>query len=287
MIQNKNEKLIFHELEGMAYATAVEAVNIANKFPRHVHSGYIFNLIDSGSRKIKFHSQVIEFSAGEMSILPPGTSHSCESFSKGTNGPHSYRALCIEKNFLQKLAEDICGKHYLEPTFNPHQVYHNADIESFNTFFEMLGTSGTNLERQISLNTFLYHAIQNLSTFPPVEEDSGQQNDALARVKSFISENFRKNLTLNNLSEIACISSFHLQKLFVNKYGVSPQEYLINCRVRESEHLIKQGVPLAEAALNSGFFDQSHFSRNFKRVIGISPGRFISENKPDTKLCER
>ncbi|SMF04858.1 AraC family transcriptional regulator [Desulfovibrio gilichinskyi] len=286
MIPNKNEKLIFHELEGMAYATAVEAVNIANKFPRHVHSGYIFSLIDSGSRKIKFHSQAVEFSAGEMSILPPGTSHSCESFSKGTNGPHSYRSLCVEKYFLQKLAEDICGKHYSAPAFNPHLIYRNADIESFNIFFKLLGTPGASLERQISLNTFLYHAIQNLSTSPPVEEDGGQQNEALARVKSFIAENFRNNLTLNNLSDIACISSFHLQKLFVKKYGISPQEYLIHCRVRESEHLIKMGITLAEAALYSGFFDQSHFSRNFKRVIGISPGRFLSENKPETKLPE-
>lgn len=280
MIPKKNEKLIFHELEGMPYATAVEAVNISNKFPRHVHSGYIFSLIDSGSRRIKFHSQSVEFSAGEMSILSPGTSHSCESFSEGISGPHSYRALCVEKNFLQKLAEDICGKHCCGPAFDPHLVYRNADTESFNLFFELLGTSGTCLERQITLNNFLYYTIQNLSTTPPPEENSGPQDEALARVKSFIDENFRRNLTLNNLSDIACISSFHLQKLFVKKYGVSPHEHLINCRIHEAERLLRMNTSLAEAALNSGFFDQSHFSRHFKRVIGLSPGRFIAENTP-------
>ncbi|MBI9111856.1 AraC family transcriptional regulator [Maridesulfovibrio ferrireducens] len=287
MNSKKNEKIIFRELDGIPYATAVEAINIANKFPRHVHSGYIFSMIDTGIRRVKFHSQKIEFSAGEMCILSPGTPHSCESFSEGTSGPHSYRALCVDKNFMQKLAEDICGKHCPAPGFNPYTVYRNTDSESFNTFFDLLETSGNTLERQTTLNSFLYHAIQHLSSIPPQEENSGPQEKPLARVKDFITKNFRNNLTLNNLSEIACISSFHLQKLFVKKYGISPQEYLINCRVREAEQLIRNGTPMAEAALNSGFFDQSHFSRHFKRVIGISPGRFIAENVSNVNLPEQ
>ncbi len=74
----QNEKLTFHELEELPEAVLVEACEIANRFPRHVHSSYIFSQIDQGERKVCINSQNLFICAGEMCILP-GTSHSCES----------------------------------------------------------------------------------------------------------------------------------------------------------------------------------------------------------------
>lgn len=67
----QNEKLTFHELEELPEAVLVEACEIANRFPRHVHSSYIFSLIDQGERKVCINSQTYSYCAGEMCILPP------------------------------------------------------------------------------------------------------------------------------------------------------------------------------------------------------------------------
>ncbi|TIH20139.1 AraC family transcriptional regulator [Marinifilum sp. JC120] len=275
----QNEKLIFHELESIPDVTLVEASGIANRFPRHVHTSFIFSLIDRGERKVSINSQTYSYRAGEMCILPPGTPHSCESISGNKFGPHSYRSLCVSASYLQKLAEEISGKSCMEPHFDPEVIYIDFEQNSFNELFALQKTKGTVLEKQAALNTFLYHAIEHLSTRKLIPEKTGPQHEALDRVKEYIDKNFKNKMTLHNLADTGCISPFHLQKLFVKKYGISPQEHIISSRILEAKTRIQSGESLTEAALNSGFSDQSHFSRHFKRVIGISPGRFLRENK--------
>ncbi|ACS79545.1 AraC family transcriptional regulator [Maridesulfovibrio salexigens] len=274
-----NEKLTFNELENLPEAVLIEAREIANRFPRHVHSSYIFILIDQGERKVSINSQTYSYCAGEMCILPPGTSHSCESICKNGFGPHSYRALCVNPSYLQNLAEEISGKACSAPHFNPAIAYKGFGRTSFDELFSLLKTTGTSLEKQTALNNFLYHALEHFSTTRIIPEATGPQQEALIRVKEFIDTNFKDKITLNVLAETACLSQFHLQKLFVKKFGLSPQEHLTSCRIYEAKARIQSGETLIEAALNSGFSDQSHFSRHFKKVIGISPGRFLRENR--------
>ncbi|WP_320169293.1 AraC family transcriptional regulator [Maridesulfovibrio sp.] len=277
-MSDKSEKIIFSEPEGLPQVSAVQAWNIANRFPRHVHTGYIFTCIDRGRRKMKFAAETVMFNAGEMCILPPGTSHNCESISGDTFGPHSYRALCVSAGYMKQLAEEITGRPGILPGFSPADTHKNFDRESFDIFFSLLECGGEIMERDIALREFLYHAILNLSTGNFVPEEAGNQQQALERVRNHIQTNFRERTTLSDLARTGCISPFYLQKLFVKHYGVSPQELLINCRIREAEKLLQQGIPPAEAAVDSGFADQSHFSRHFKKINGISPGRFINDN---------
>lgn len=275
----QNEILIFHELEGLPEATLVEATGIMNHFPRHVHSSFIFSLIDCGKREVSINSQKYSYRAGEMCILPPGTPHSCESISGNTFGPHSYRTLCVSASYLQKLTEEISGRSSIPPHFEPELIYTDFEQDSFNYLFALQKTIGTMLEKQTALNTFLYHAIEHFSTRKLIQKQTGPQHEALDRVKIYIDKNFKEKITLNNIAEIGCLSPFHLHKLFVKRYGISPQEYIISSRIREAKSRIQSGYSLTEAALNSGFSDQSHFSRHFKKVIGISPGRFLRENR--------
>lgn len=278
MSTKSDEHILFHEIEGIPYATAVEARCIANKFPRHAHSSYIFSVIDSGKRKIKFENSTRLFSAGEMCILPPGTSHSCESIYGDQFGPHSYRSLCVTRSFMQKLAEEISGKACMPPDFNATDIHRNYNFQAYDEFFKLLKSLDTIFEKQAALNSFLYHAILNLSCGDTIPEETGNQQQAIERVKKYIDENFCNNFTLRDLSSTGCISPFHLQKLFVKTYGLSPQEHTISRRVHKAKELLRTGATLTETAFESGFSDQSHFSRHFKRVIGISPGRFVKEN---------
>ncbi|WP_432737133.1 AraC family transcriptional regulator [Maridesulfovibrio sp. FT414] len=272
-----NNTIIFHEPEGLPHVAAVEGTDISNRFPRHVHSSYIFTLVLQGSRKMIFKNGATVFRAGEMCILPPGTSHTCESVSD-TTGSHSYRALCVTAKYMEKLTGEITGRPGNPPDFDCTVPHREFDGQSFADFFTELNVPGSLLERETALTTFLYHAILNLSCGTVHPDESGPQIQALERVHRHITANFRMRITLDDLAQTGCISPFHLQKLFVGHYGLSPQEMVISCRVKEAERLLKTGQPIAEAALNSGFSDQSHFSRHFKRVTGITPGRFLKDN---------
>jgi AraC-like DNA-binding protein len=59
--------------------------------------------------------------------------------------------------------------------------------------------------------------------------------------------------------------------------GLPPHAYLENIRIRQAQHLLKNGKPIIEAAYETGFSSQSHFTTTFKRLIGVTPGQFAKE----------
>ncbi len=71
------------------------------------------------------------------------------------------------------------------------------------------------------------------------------------------------------------LSAFHYIRRFKKESGLTPHQYLIQSRVRLAKHLLTPGCSIAEIAGQSGFYDQSHLNRCFKKSIGLSPAQFI------------
>jgi AraC family transcriptional regulator len=93
----------------------------------------------------------------------------------------------------------------------------------------------------------------------------------------FIHENYASELSLNAIAEAAHLSPFHLARLFKQALGVSPHQYLIQVRVNSARALLSAGSgerSLAEVASAVGFADQSHLTRHFKRIMGVTPRQF-------------
>lgn len=103
----------------------------------------------------------------------------------------------------------------------------------------------------------------------------GLSRKALARAFSFIEENLGENFTLDDLARAACISRFHFARMFRISTGESPMGFCLQRRVERAKELLIQGeTRISEIAHALGFFDQSHLSRTFRRLTGISPGEF-------------
>lgn len=97
---------------------------------------------------------------------------------------------------------------------------------------------------------------------------------------------FAESLSLEDLSRVALLSPFYLQRLFLKNTGVSPHEYLIESRIERARGLLLEGRSIASVAADTGFVDQSHFTRSFKRVVGIAPGRYIQLNSKKAPVIQ-
>ena len=76
---------------------------------------------------------------------------------------------------------------------------------------------------------------------------------------------------------MARLSSFHLIRLFGARVGLPPYMYLEHLRVARAKELLARGVSLAATAAQTGFGGQSHFTRRFKLVVGLPPGRYARQ----------
>jgi AraC-like DNA-binding protein len=103
------------------------------------------------------------------------------------------------------------------------------------------------------------------------------QNRRLQRAIALMKANFRSNVTLEQVARAACLSAFHFHRLFRRVMGLTPYQYLLRCRLHHAQQLLTvvgEEHSLADVAMESGFADQAHFCRHFRRAYGVSPLEF-------------
>jgi AraC-like DNA-binding protein len=101
---------------------------------------------------------------------------------------------------------------------------------------------------------------------------------AVQRALDFIESCFAEPIRLSELAAVAGLSISRFAVRFSAEMGVSPQQYVRLVRVQHAQHLLRRGLPPSIVAAEVGFFDQSHLCRHFKRVLGRTPGEWLSTN---------
>lgn len=97
---------------------------------------------------------------------------------------------------------------------------------------------------------------------------------SLAPVLTHIAAHLGEPLPLDDLAAIAGLSVWRFATVFRECIGMAPHRYVSQLRVRRAQALLRQGATLAGAASEAGFCDQSHLSRRFKRLCGMTPGQY-------------
>jgi AraC family transcriptional regulator len=104
----------------------------------------------------------------------------------------------------------------------------------------------------------------------------GLPGGALRNVRGYIDSHLGERISLNELARQAGVSRFHFARQFRHSTGESPMQYLRRVRIERSKSILQsRDSTIAEVAARLGFSDQSHFTRTFGRLVGVSPGSFV------------
>lgn len=100
-------------------------------------------------------------------------------------------------------------------------------------------------------------------------------NDCITKAKSFISQNYKKDISLDDVSRELEISPYYFSKLFKEVTGENFIEYLTNIRIEKAKMLLEEGAQsIKEICVTVGYSDPNYFSRIFKKSVGVTPTEF-------------
>jgi AraC-like DNA-binding protein len=108
---------------------------------------------------------------------------------------------------------------------------------------------------------------------------AGLSRESRELIEEYIDTHLDTALELDKLAALVGLSPSYFTRSFYKSFGSTPHRYVVHCRVlRAQELMLATQLPLTEIALTVGFADQSHFSRRFAQIVGVTPGAFRANN---------
>ncbi len=131
------------------------------------------------------------------------------------------------------------------------------------------------------VNLLVIHLLRQHSAFAPPQATSQFSPSRFKQVIEYIHDNLAQTLSLADLANIANLSPSRFAYRFRQETGLSPHQYLIHARIEQATHLLRAGgeISVGEIAHRVGFTDQSHFTRHFKRIVGVTPKAVLQDSQ--------
>ena len=250
--------------------------SVARPVPRHWHEEYQLCLIQAGAGDLTYRGSSLPTPPASLFIVHPGEVHSNRAF--GSLGV-SYRMIFVDAESMRYVASDVLGQETGVPFFPTAVIFDKDAIRQYLSLHCALEQPSSSLERQTLLLNFLTTLIARFAENRTRLRPAGLERQAVGRALDYLSEHYAENISLENLARIANLSPFHFNRVFSEQYGMPPHAFQTQLRVFRAKTLLREGCSIAQVAFQTGFADQSHLTRHFKRLVAVTPGQYRQNSK--------
>jgi len=262
----KEAKMVVYDDELRIEAYRFEG--IVQPFPNHFHEYYVIGFIEDGERCLSCRNQEYTIAKGDIVLFNPGDNHACVQSDDGTL---DYRGFNITKEVMLDLAEEVTGKREL-PGFSKTVIFDEEVTCYLHPLHELVMKGSCEFGKEENLLLLISLLIQRYGQ--PFESCIPECREEIEKACDFMEQHFADRIYLDQICHYAGLSKSTLLRAFTKSKGFTPYSYLENIRIGKAKKLLEQGVPPIEAAMQTGFFDQSHFTNYFNRFIGLAPGLY-------------
>ena len=208
----------------------------SHNFPTHIHNRLCVGKILSGEKYLILNGQQKKLRKNDYYIIPSITPHSC-SMEEGKKV--SYLILCIDD--IEKLSKEMIINDLVCSSIEIGDI-----LSLYNHILKM------------SSNYFINY------------------NSIILELLKYIDKNYFEKLTLDHLSQKFGFNSYYLLHIFKENVGIPLHQFIIQSRIKKTKDLFLTRQNVLAIALSCGFYDQSHYIRNFRKYVGITPQNYFN-----------
>ncbi len=183
---------------------------------------------------------------------------------------YSFTTFYISPDIIRSVTNrDFCS-------FEDKVIY---DANLFKSFDFLATKVLTNQDKAFDDNGFEKALLARLKKLTQKYSDSAPFNKSakpalLDEIKNHILSNLDSKISLEKMAQRVCMSKYQFIRWFKKHVGLTPFDYIILNRILSGQKMIREGKPILYAAIDTGFYDQSHFTNYFKRFVGLTPKRY-------------
>jgi AraC-like DNA-binding protein len=259
-----------------------EAVYSCHTFGRHAHDALAIGVVDDGFGECWYRGATHGAKRDTLVLIGVGEPHtggaSRDSIRRiGSVPPLRNRMLYIRPEVvLQAIGSQLAAlARFATPT--PNDAGSAAEVRRL---FALLRTSASRIEQDAMLAETLRHVVMRhgerrspagvpTETGRPIAERCG-----VAVPREYLHSHFRESVSLEELGAVAGLNARYLSTVFREGVGLPPHAYQTYLRLRQAKELLAAGEQVARVAAATGFADQSHLHRHFRRAWGLMPGAY-------------
>ncbi|MFF6985455.1 AraC family ligand binding domain-containing protein [Streptomyces sp. NPDC010273] len=233
-------------------------------YPMHVHDAWTLLIVDDGAVRYDLDRHEHGTPHDTVSLLPPHVPHNG---SPAT--PHGFRKRVLYLDGTH-LPDDLIGSAVDSPDLRDPEL--RLRVGQLHTALDHPGDE-LEAESRLSLIAERLHAHLRPSTAPTPFAPT------LARdLRELLDERVTEGIALDEAARLVHAHPAHLVRAFSGAYGIAPHQYLMSRRVDHARRLLLEGRPPGEVATVTGFYDQSHLTRHFRKLVGVTPGRYARDS---------
>ncbi|AGA91827.1 DNA-binding domain-containing protein, AraC-type [Thioflavicoccus mobilis 8321] len=210
-------------------------------------------------------SHVIECPLSDC-LADPGEIHTGEADLEGWT-----YTLQIPIGALTQLHRALDERREGPPDFPVGVIEDPRAVARLATFFRVV-RSADPLERESRLLAALGHLVRVHGADRARNRPHAVEPGLARSVRDYLADHLAEAVTLADLEQATGTGRYRLLRAFARAYGLPPHAWLVQARLERAHALIARGIGICEAAAVTGFADQPHLTRLFKRAYGYTPG---------------
>ena len=255
----------------------LQATYTRHSFSPHFHDTYAIGVITRGACAMACRGSTYLLQTGHVILLSPGEVHTGEQV--GSEG-WSYRMIFPPPSAMITAArlDETALTSDMVVTFRSPVVNDPTLARWLFTYFDSLTNARSPVEQESM-------TLRVLTTLAEIHAELRHRSPrasghAMRQVREYMEAHCVEPLTLAEVSRVAGLSCFYVVRQFRRTFGLPPHAYLGMLRLERARTLLREGMPIAQAAVAAGFSDQSHLTRFFRRVFGMTPGVYARAMRP-------
>jgi AraC-like DNA-binding protein len=250
---------------------------VERSFAPHMHDFYAVSLNYRGRGAFRCRGELHDAAPGTCNLIAPGELHTGHATSEDG---WSYRNLYIQTSLMTRILESLDWQGPLEVEFKVPLVRDDVLSARLARVFASLAESNSLLQNESLLLSATSRLMTNHLVAGRGSSDVVREHAAVSRVKDWLDAHSEENVSIHSLAAFARLSPYYLVRAFHKQVGIPPHKYQTIARVHRARKLLASGEAIANVAYRTGFCDQSHLNRCFKKILGVTPGEYAPRFRP-------